>query len=65
MQDLQYMGNAIFIKEKRECVNHSDWDWILELPVNAKLVKLCRSSELFEYVLPRIPEMIEIYDLLG
>ena len=63
--ELQYMGNTIFIKERRKCVTiekqvrgYSK----LEAPYNSKrLQKFCWCSEFCEHILPRVTEIAETY----
>ena len=64
--DLQYMGNTIFIKDKRVCVK-SLWSRLeaiqkLKPPYESKgLSKLCRHSKLREHILPRTTEAIKAH----
>ena len=60
--ELQYMGNVIFIKDKKVCVKplRSRIEVIQKLnpPNNAKsLSKFHRQGKLFKYVLPRITKI--------
>ena len=64
--NLQYMGNEIFIENKRVCVQplRSRLEAIQKLQPHS-MVKGCRSfaenGTLFEYVLPRITKTIKTY----
>ena len=56
--ELQYMGNTVFIKDRKVCVRPlRSWiDAILKLepPKMPKRKKFCRHGKLLKYVLPRI-----------
>ena len=64
--ELQYMGNTIFIKDRRVCVKplRSMLEAIQNLkpPYNSKrLQKLCWYSELCEHILSRITEIAKTH----
>ena len=54
--DLQYMGNTIFIRNKRVCVrplrSRIEANQKLEPPMT-KVVEVCRHGKLCEFILPR------------
>ena len=64
--NLQYMGNEIFIQDKRVCAqplrSRLKSYTKATTPFHSKrMQKLCGNGKLLEYVLPRIPETIKTY----
>ena len=62
--NLQYMGNEIFIQNKRVCVQplrgRLEAIQKLQPPLHGeRLQKLCRDGKLFDHVLPRATETIK------
>ena len=64
--ELQYMGNTVFIKERRVCVKplRSRLEAIQKLkpPTTQKgCRKFCWCSKLCEHILPRVTEIVKTY----
>ena len=65
--NLNYMGNKIFIKDKRVCVkslrNRLEAIQKLQPPTTVKgcMQKLCRNGEFSKYILPRTTNIIETH----
>ena len=63
---LQYMGNEIFIQDKRVCVKplRSRLEAIQKLSASnygKRLQKFCQNDKLFQRVLSRVTEIIKTY----
>ena len=63
--NLQYMGNEMFIKNKRVCVkllrNRLEAIQKLQPPYSKRMQKFCRNGEFPEYVLSRITKIIKAH----
>ena len=57
--NLHYMGNEIFIKDKRVCVKPLRSR--LEPDYSKRRQKLCRNGEFSEYILPRTTKIIKTH----